>query len=51
VNALAVDHEIDGIAEVAIGQAFGRDPVLGDLIGRSKLAKSPGDRAVKSAET
>jgi hypothetical protein len=30
VNALSVDHHGDGVAEIAIGQAFGRDAVLGD---------------------
>jgi hypothetical protein len=30
VNALSVDHDVDGKAEIAIAEAFGRDAVFGD---------------------
>ena len=32
MDAAAVDHDRDGIAEIAIGEPRGRDAVLGDLL-------------------
>jgi hypothetical protein len=34
MNSFAVHHDVDAVADIAVGQTLGRDPVLGDLLAR-----------------